>query len=261
MTSALSLYFGETMHVRLSPFTHRFRYPIASILIDVDQLEAADRTSRWFSVDRFNLLSFHARDHGARGASTLREWVEESLRRHGLTQRPVRISLFCFPRFLGYVFNPISVWSAYDEADELIGVIYEVNNTFGDTHAYVVPGSAALHAGHQADKRLYVSPFFDREGEYRFRLTPPGPRFRLSILYRRSGAPALTALHQAQREVANDQSVLRAFWRFPVMTMRVSWSIHWQALKLFLRGARFHSRPPAGAASSLVSATRQEKTS
>jgi uncharacterized protein len=257
---AAALYVGETLHARLVPFAHRFRYRIAAMLIDIDRLSEADCQSRIFSINRFNLFGFYERDHGARDGSSLREWAEARFLEAGISLGSGAIRLMAFPRLLGYVFNPISVWFGYDDEGVLRGMIYEVNNTFGDSHAYVMATSDAC-APHEAEKRLHVSPFFSREGRYRFRVHAPDATYRLSILYDRNGQKALSAIQRGERQPLNTKTLLGVFVRFPLMTLKVICAIHFEALRLMIKGARYHRRPepqePASLAKSIP--TRPEE--
>ncbi len=165
-----ALYRGDVMHARMKPKAHRFTYGVYTLLIDIDALDAADRASRFFSVGRRNLLSFEPRDHGDGGRTPLREHIRRLLAEAGLQTPPARILLLCYPRVLGFVFNPISVYFAYDADGQLIGVVYEVRNTFGDMHTYVAPvrDGELTEAGlrQERDKLFHVSPFMDMAMRY-----------------------------------------------------------------------------------------------
>jgi DUF1365 family protein len=144
MTAPADLYIGRTVHERRAPFTHRFNYRIASLMVDLERLGEAARMSRLFSVDRFNLYSFFERDHGARDGSPLIDWARTRFEEAGIAIGDARVRLLCAPRVLGYVFNPLSIYFAEDrETNALQGVIYQVHNTFGDAHAYVAPCTGA----------------------------------------------------------------------------------------------------------------------
>jgi len=136
---AISLFFGPVMHARMKPVTHRFSYNVYSLLVDLDQLDRADRKSSVFSINRFNLLSFHERDHGPRNGGPLAPYARALFEKAGLSLEGGRIFLLCYPRVLGYVFDPLSVYFAYDHEEQLIGVLYEVRNTFGEHHTYIAP--------------------------------------------------------------------------------------------------------------------------
>ncbi len=243
MTPALSLYVGRTTHARRAPFAHRFAYRIAQILIDVDRLDDAARASRWFSVERFNLFSFRRRDHGDRSGGDLRPWAEAAFATAGIRLDGGAVRLMCFPRVLGHVFNPLSIWFGHGPDGALRGVIYEVSNTFGDRHAYVAAAGALGPTRQQTNKRFHVSPFFDVRGGYAFRLTPPGDAFQLTIRYVVEGAQVFSAAQATTRRTADDVGFLRVFFGQPLMTLKVVGGIHWQALRLWLKGARYRGRP------------------
>ncbi|HEX6144319.1 MAG TPA: DUF1365 domain-containing protein, partial [Geminicoccaceae bacterium] len=157
------LYVGKVMHHRLRPFRHRFVYRVFTLLLDLDRLGEVDRDTRLFGVERVRLLSFRARDHGPRDGSALRPWVEQELTAAGLGWRPARILLLAFPRLLGYVFNPISLYYCYRPDGRLGAVVHEVKNTFGGQRAYTLavageraPGEPIRQA---CAKDFYVSPF------------------------------------------------------------------------------------------------------
>jgi hypothetical protein len=168
-----ALYHGQVMHARMKPKAHRFTYSVYNLLIDIDALPQAHAVSRFFSIGRFNLLSFQPADHGD-GRTQLGDHVRKLLHDAGLSDRPKRILLLCYPRVLGFVFNPISVYFAYGASDRLIGIVYEVRNTFGDIHTYVAPvaDGELSEAGvrQERSKLLHVSPFMDMPMRYRFRL-------------------------------------------------------------------------------------------
>jgi DUF1365 family protein len=211
-------------------------------LFDVDRLNELDRDHRWFSVSRFNLLSFDPAVHGAADGSPLRPWAESVVGQAGVDLEGGRIFLLAFPRVLGYVFNPISVWYCYDASDRLAAVIHEVRNTFGDRHSYVVPvGENGLR--HSFGKQLHVSPFNGMDQSYEFTITPPGDRISIAIDQSANGVRLFRAGMALRRVPFTDANVWRMFWSHPLLTIKVISAIHWQALRLRLKGAMFHSRP------------------
>ena len=129
-TNAAALYFGEVMHARLKPIGHRFSYRVMSLLIDLDRLDAADRQSRLFGVNRKALYSFNERDHGDRDGSPLGAYARRRAAEHGIDLKSGRVLLLCYPRLLGFTFNPLSVYFCYRADGELALAIYEVRNTF-----------------------------------------------------------------------------------------------------------------------------------
>jgi hypothetical protein len=243
MIPPASLYVGRTTHSRLGPHPHSFSYGLFQLLIDIDRVDEAVRGSRTLRRGRFGLFSFDERDHGARDGSPLRGWVEARLSKAGIAVSAARIRLLSFPRMLGFVFNPISIFFVEAAGGRLEAVIYEVNNTFGQTHAYVAPAAGAACERQEADKKLYVSPFYGVEGAYRFLVTPPAETFDLVIAKSVDGRPDFTATLSAKRRNLTDAALLKLFFAMPLMTLGVVAAIHWQALILWLKGAPFGARP------------------
>ena len=247
-----ALYFGTVMHVRLKPVAHRFSYSVFSLLVDIDSLAAAGRLTPLFSIGRFNLLSFASQDHGACNDRPMREHVEALLGPAGIAC--TRIFLLCYPRVLGFVFNPISIYYCYDDAG-LVALIYEVRNTFGEKHSYVAPVAPGdldeTGVRQSRDKLLYVSPFMDMAQRYHFRLQPPGARIGVRILETDAGGPIFAATFAGKARALDSPAVLAAFFGLPLMTLKVVAGIHWEALKLWLKGMRLRSRPAPPPASSL----------
>jgi uncharacterized protein len=246
MTDAFAprLYDGWVMHMRLQPFAHRFRYRVTTLLLDVDRLAETAGALRLFSLDRFNVFSFRRRDHGARDGSTLRPWVEARLAEAGRTA-PARILLLSMPRLFGYAFNPISIFWCYDAAGRLDSVIYEVKNTFGFQHPYVLPADADADGAvrHEQDKEFFVSPFIPMEQKYRFTLRPPGDRLCIRIKQADARGDYLIATQSGDARALTDAALARWALTAPLATVKVVAAIHWQALRLWLKGARFLGYP------------------
>ena len=240
-----SLYVGHTTHSRLTPRPHRFTYGVFQILIDIDRIDEAVAGLRCLNKGRFGLFSFAERDHGARTDTPLRAWVEEKLRQTEIAASAHTIRLLCFPRILGFVFNPLSIFFVHSAEGRLEAVIYEVNNTVGQSHAYVVPATGSAEERQTVDKGFYVSPFYRVEGGYRFKLTAPAEIFRLVIAKQAEGVVDFTASQVAQRRELTDLALLRLFFAMPLMTLGVVAAIHWEALRLLIKGARFGASPPA----------------
>jgi uncharacterized protein len=263
--AAAALYKGQVMHARMKPKAHRFTYGVYNLLIDIDALEAADRQSAFFSVGRFNLLSFRAEDHGDAGRTPLGAHVRKLLADAGLREPPARIELICYPRVLGFVFNPISVYFAYSSDGALTGVVYEVRNTFGDMHAYVAPvrDGELTEAGlrQERDKLFHVSPFMDMPMRYHFRIRPPGDEVAIRILETDGEGPILSATFHGLRKPLTTASALAAFLTVPLLTLKVVAGIHFEAMKLWFKGLRFFTRPepppPASDAGRFMGATHR----
>ena len=253
--SAAALYFGEVMHARLKPIGHRFSYRVMSLLIDLDRLEAADRQSPLFGVNRAALYSFNEADHGERDGSRLRLYAQRRAAEHGVDLTGGRVLLLCYPRLLGYTFNPLSVYFCYRADGGLALIIYEVRNTFGDIHAYVLPVQPGETSGagirQQQDKLFHVSPFIEMAMRYHFRVSTPCECVKLRILETDCEGPLLAATFSGRRRGLTTAALLRAFFALPLVTFKIVAAIHWEALRLWLKGARLVPRPNAAAANTV----------
>jgi DUF1365 family protein len=250
--SAAALYFGEVMHARLKPMGHRFSYRVMSLLIDLDRLGDADRQSPLFGVNRAALYSFNEADHGDRDGSSLRAYAQRCAAERGIDLTGGRVLLLCYPRLLGYTFNPLSVYFCYRADGGLALLIYEVRNTFGDIHSYalaVKPDEVSV-AGvrQQQDKLFYVSPFIEMAMRYHFRVSPPANDVKLRILETDRGGPLLAATFHGRRHALTTAALLRAFFALPLVTFKIVAAIHWEALRLWLKGARLVPRADAAPA-------------
>ncbi|HSD39849.1 MAG TPA: DUF1365 family protein [Rhodocyclaceae bacterium] len=244
-----ALYVGRVMHQRLRPRRHRLAYRIYNLLLDLDELPGLDARLRCFSVGRFNLFSFHASDHGDGSGTDLRTQIETQLRRAGLPTGGA-IRLLTMPRLLGHVFNPLSVWFCHaPENGALQALIYEVSNTFGDRHSYLIPvtDSDAPVIDQGCSKQLYVSPFNDMAQRYRFRVASPGESVSVGISVHDEAGAVLNARLDGQRRPLSDAALLRVFVSHPLLTLKVVAAIHWEALRLWLKRVPLQTRPAAPA--------------
>lgn len=245
--AAVSLVPGKVMHARMKPKPHRFQYRVFNLLIDLDRLAQAGRASPLFRIGPgWSLASFRESDHGD-GRTPLRRHVERLLAPAGLDLAGGRILLLCYPRILGFVFNPISIYFCYDRDARLQALIYEVRNTFGEMHSYVAPVAPGelTEAGLRQvrDKLFYVSPFLDMPMRYHFRVLPPGETVKVRILETDRDGPILAASFAGTRRALTSASLIRACLAMPLMTLKVVAGIHWEALKLWLKGIGLQTRP------------------
>jgi len=248
MSAPGRLYFGHIAHRRLARPKHKFRYSIFSMVIDIDWIDEVAKALKLFSSERFNLFSFYRKDHGARDGSALRPWVESELRRYGVEEKLYRIELLCFPRILGHVFNPLSVYYCQNSEGDLIAVLYEFKNTSGGQHSYVATLDAPsapdkVAAMHEADKAFYISPFIGMNARYTFGASLPGEKLQLTINEVGPKGPILWVGWFGKRAAMTDSQLLRGFFRYPLMPPKVVAGMHWEAFWIFLKGAKYRPQP------------------
>lgn len=231
------------MHRRIKPRHHRFKYAVFALFLDLDELGLLDKRLRLFGYNRRALFSFQDRDHGPIGAHephSLRKWLDRMLQDAGITATGPR-RVLCYPRILGIVFNPLSVWYCYDEAEILKAVVYEVHNTYQERHCYILPvdGPSKL-IRHSCAKNFYVSPFLSRDCRYLFRIRPPTHDIAVAIHEEEAGEPVLNASFAGERRPITDKLLFQMLFTYPLMTLKVIVAIHYEAVRLMLKGVRRH---------------------
>ena len=235
------LYHGEVVHRRLFPLRHELRYRVFNFFADIDELPRLDRRMKLFSYNRFNLFSIDDRKHGPGDGTPIREFVWSLVKAADKDHRVKRVFMFCYPRVLGYVFNPLTVYYGFDASDTLCLMIYEVNNTFGERHSYVIPVD---DSGQQAcGKKFYVSPFNKVEGHYDFRIQAPGDELKLAITLTTEQGPCLKAWFSGSKLPLTDRHLLNSFLSLPLLPLKIIGGIHWEAAKLWFKGMRLIKRP------------------
>ena len=241
---ALRIWKGCTVHARYTPIMRRFSYGIVLIDVDIDRLDEANAISPLFKVNAPGLFSFCTADHGNREKkAALRPWAEAMFETANVSLDGGAVRLITFPRHFFYKFAPLSLWYGYGPSGELRGIIYEVNNTFGETHAYVAPVSEDGGV-HEADKAFHVSPFFDVSGNYRFRMRAPTDKLGLVVDNVLQGQRIHMASIKAREQAVSTQSLFQLAFTNPLSTIGVTVGIHWQALKIWLRKAGYRRKPP-----------------
>jgi len=248
MTFASAFYTGTVVHRRIHPKRHFLKYRVFSMLIDLDELETLDAKTPGFGYNRWNLLSFWDKDHGPRDGARLRPWIEAALAKANIDLGGGAIRLLCYPRMFGYVFNPISVFYCYDTNQTLVALVYEVGNTFGEKHSYVIAVDASEAEGglirQECAKNFYVSPFVAMKARYEFRMRAPESSVSLGISEHDENGLFLFAGFDGERKHIDRSSVFKMLVQFPLMTFKVTAGIHWEALRLWLKGVPVHQHVP-----------------
>ncbi len=237
-----ALYVGRVTHRRFRPREHRLSYGVFWLLLDIDHFPTG---LRWLSRNRFNLFSFYDRDYADQSDTALRPQIEALLVPAGIDLTGGTIRLLTMPRVLGYGFNPISVYFCQRPDESLAAIVYEVHNTFGERHSYAVavPPEATLPLRHSSEKAFYVSPFLPMGLRYSFRIIPPGERAMLAITVEDSQGVLLTAALVGERKPMSDGWLARLFVVMPLLTLKVTGGIHWEALLLWLKKVALVPRP------------------
>ncbi len=241
-----ALYEGDVSHLRVRPRRHFLRYRAFWLLLDLDRLDEIAARTRFFSRNRFDLLSFHDGDHGDGGSRPLREQAEVLAGAAGADVCGGRVLLFTLPRILGYAFNPISVYFCLDRDDVLQAVIYQVDNTFGERHAYVIPVAdpQARVIRQRCGKAMHVSPFMPMDLRYRFLLTRPEETFSLAVSAADGDGTVISAVLSTRRRPITAATLLAACLRVPFAGLKTMAAIHVEAARLWFKGLRFHRQPP-----------------
>jgi len=236
-----ALYRGHVTHQRVARLRHGFRYPIFMPLLDLAELPELDRSLRLFAYNRTGLVSYHDRDHLKHYEGDTRQRLSAFFRSCGEELPKGRVFLLTHARILGYTFNPVSFFYCFDASRALRFVVAEVNNTFGDTHPYLLTGNGTEKW--TTKKLMHVSPFFDLAGSYDWRLPAPAETLEARCDLRHGGVLSLASRLTMGRQPLTDRTLALALLGLPFMTLRVMFGIHWQALKLWFKGARFHRAP------------------
>ncbi len=235
--------FGKVMHGRLLPKRNNFTYGIYYLAFP---LSLTDNLP--IAYNRFAPLSFYDRDHGACDGSDLQQWARSILNDYRFTEADGDITLICMPRVLGYTFNPVSFWLCYDQSNRLRATLCHVHNTFGERHTYLCGHEDHRPIEHtdvlQAEKLFHVSPMLKREGRYTFRFDVRDEKFGVWInFYDENSKKQLITSLVGNFETMNTVTLRKAFWRYPLVTFKAITLIHWQALKLLIKGIKYIAKP------------------
>jgi DUF1365 family protein len=237
MTS--SIYNGTVIHKRFKPKIHFFKYKVFSLLLDLSDLNRLDKDISFFSYNTFNLISFFDKDHGERDGSSLFEWVKKNLVENNINSENIKIKLLCYPRIFGYVFNPLSVFFVYDNQENLISILYEVKNTFGEQHTYIFKVENNNLLQHNCSKKFHVSPFIEMNCNYFFKILKPAEKISVIIDQYQLDDKILFASQDGRRVDFNSKELLKSYIKHPLMTFKIISAIHFEAFKLWAKGIRF----------------------
>ncbi len=237
MTSCI--YNGTVIHKRFKPKIHFFKYKVFSLLIDLSELNNLDKKVGFFSYNKFNLISFFDKDHGDRDGSSVINWVKKNLKENDVNCENIRIKLLCYPRILGYVFNPLSIFYVYDKNDKLISLLYEVKNTFGEQHTYIFKIKENNLLKHNCEKKFHVSPFIEMNCSYFFRTLKPADKISIIIDQYQLNEKILYASQDGKRTDFTTSELIKSYLKHPLMTFKVIAAIHFEAFKLWTKGIKF----------------------
>ena len=256
MTERSAIYVGDVVHQRLVPKRHRLRHCVYWLLADLDELSELDDRLRFFSYNRLNLMSVYDQDHGDGSQRPLSVQMRTHVAAAGIAApEQLSIRLLCMPRVGGYDFNPLSVYFCIDRDDSIRAMIYEVNNTFGGRHTYVISAGSvdrgdaaeteegAVTLRQSCDKRFYVSPFLEMDMAYRFCTRLPGETVQLSVQGRRCGQAIINTALFGRRKSLSDGNITRLALTHPMVPIKVVGAIHWHALKMWSHGFEFAEEP------------------
>ena len=238
-------YLTTVIHERFNDFKHRFKYSILSFFIDYDELIFLSKKIKVFSYNKFNFFSYYDKDHGYRDGRSLSNYVEDNLRDNNIFFEKIKIKIICFPRILGYVFNPLSVIYCYSN-NVLIGIFYEVKNTSNEQHTYLFASnkkSFSKEFSHECNKIFYVSPFIKMKVLYRFQNIVPSDKMSIIIdLFDDNNKKILTASQYGSKISINSMVLLRQLITNPLLSIKVIFTIIYEAIFIVFKGGKYYKR-------------------
>ena len=199
-----------------------------------------DRNLKIFSYNKFNIVSFYDADHGPRDGTPVKDWVIKNLKKNQINTEDIKIKLLCYPRIFGYVFNPLSVFYIYNKYSELISILYEVKNTFGEQHTYIFKNKENENPiKHSCKKKFHVSPFIEMNCTYFFKILKPCEKISVIIDQHDEEGKLLYASQDGNRIELNNKNLFLSYIKHPLMTLKIIAAIHFEAFKLWSKGIKF----------------------
>jgi len=243
MINSSCIYNGQVVHKRFKPKEHFFKYKVFSLLLDLSELHLLERELKIFSYNKFNILSFYDIDHGPRDGTFLIDWVKENLNNNNINSEEIKIKLLCYPRIWGYVFNPLSIFFVYDKNSNLVSILYEVKNTFGEQHTYVFKiDNVNELLEHSCKKKFHVSPFIEMNCLYYFKILKPENKLSVVINQNDDSGKLLFASQDGLKKELNNKNLMISYLSHPLMSFKIIGAIHFEALKLWLKGVKLVKR-------------------
>ena len=237
MINSSCIYNGQVIHKRFKPKEHFFKYKVFSLLLDLSELQLLEKELKIFSYNKFNILSFYDIDHGPRDGTSIISWVKDNLKNSNIYSEEIKIKLLCYPRVFGYVFNPLSIFFVYDKNSNLVSILYEVKNTFGEQHTYVFKiDKNNILFEHSCKKKFHVSPFIEMNCLYYFKILKPEDKLSVLINLNDDNGKLLFASQDGQKRELNNKNLVISYLSHPLMSFKIIGAIHFEALKLWLKG-------------------------
>ena len=240
-----SLYSTTIVHERFNHFKNKFKYSVLSMYIDHDELQFLAKKLKIFSYNRFNLFSYYEMDHGYRDGRTLRQFIEKSLISKNIFFKNLKIKIFCFPRILGYAFNPLSIIYCFDN-NKIIAIFYEVKNTSNEQHTYYFADNKKKDIreyNHKCNKNFYVSPFIGMKALYKFKNLLPNNKISINIdLFDENEKKILTASQYGKKINLNSFTLSKQLIFNPLVIIKVIFGIIYEAIFIIIKGGKYYSR-------------------
>ena len=240
-----NIYKGFVSHHRFAPKIHKFKYSVFKTFLNLENIIEYEKKYSFFSLNKFNLYSFYFKDHLNGKNINPYNQAKNIFKKHNLYSNQDKIYILCYPRILGYVFNPLSLYFCISKKNKIKSILYEVHNTFSDRHYYL--SKYKKNSRDSVKKVFHVSPFFTIEGFYEFNSVLNNDSIKIEINYfnndEKNKIHLLNATFFGKKEEFTDINLLINFIKFPFMTLKVIAAIHINALKLWIKGIKFFSRP------------------